>query len=274
MYNFYDEDHDSDECNDEEYCRKFFFKKYKMNEIDNIEDELTSDNSFTLDDFSDEEFLKASEKAKNIISMVNVNNNLKHSYLQGNGLYDRALPYIYTYSGNIVNPTNIALPNILIQDIAHALSNICRFTGHTKDFYSVAQHSVIVSYLCHPDDALSGLLHDASEAYLTDIAAPLKNTDMFKEYREIEKNLMDRIRCRFNLPKEQPESVSKADKDLLHIEVGSFINNRSKALNDVPVKTGLCIAPLSSEDAEILFAKRFFELIGRPEDFKLYPVRK
>src|ERR1017187_10636100 len=78
---------------------------------------------------------------------------------------------ITTFSGIHFWPL---LPNpadIRIEDIAHALSNQCRFAGHAREFYSVAEHSVRVSQLCPPEDALWGLLHDASEAYLTDVPA-------------------------------------------------------------------------------------------------------
>jgi hypothetical protein len=79
---------------------------------------------------------------------------------------------ITTFSGVLFRPL---LPNpddIRIADIAHALSQQYRFAGHTRTFYSVAEHSVRVSLLCRPDDALWGLLHDASEAFLTDVPAP------------------------------------------------------------------------------------------------------
>lgn len=95
--------------------------------------------------------------------------------------------HIQTHSGRHLNPFDpqSAIEQITVDDIAHALSNKCRFTGHTTHFYSVAQHSVhVAEHLLHLQDtgrasrsprlALMGLLHDAAEAYLPDVASPLK----------------------------------------------------------------------------------------------------
>jgi hypothetical protein len=81
-------------------------------------------------------------------------------------------PYIVTYTGRRFHFLDPKIDEISIEDIAHALSNVCRFTGHTKRFYSVAEHSCLVSALC--DNRLEGLLHDASEAYMSDLSSPLK----------------------------------------------------------------------------------------------------
>lgn len=107
---------------------------------------------------------------------------------------------------------------IHIEDIAVALSNLCRFGGHVREFYSVAQHSVHVAGLCGPEDALWGLLHDASEAYLGDIIRPLKRQDCFAEYRAAEERLMAAVCERFGLPLEMPESVRRADEVMLATE--------------------------------------------------------
>lgn len=107
---------------------------------------------------------------------------------------------IMTYTGKQVRPLTPDPSTICIEDIAHSLANQCRFTGHTKSFYSVAQHSVIVSEICDYKDAMWGLLHDGSEAYLSDIARPLKSQKGLGDiYKEAEKNLMLAIADKFEL---------------------------------------------------------------------------
>lgn len=80
---------------------------------------------------------------------------------------------ILTYTGQAVQLDDPQVESIRIEDIAHALSQINRYTGHTKTPYSVAQHSLLMSCLdiCDP---LVALLHDAAEAYIGDVATPLK----------------------------------------------------------------------------------------------------
>jgi len=81
---------------------------------------------------------------------------------------------ILTYTGKHVD---LAAPNPVMidpRDISHALSHQCRFNGHCREFYSVAQHSVLVAYLLPPELKLAGLLHDAPEAFLGDVVQPLK----------------------------------------------------------------------------------------------------
>ena len=84
------------------------------------------------------------------------------------------MSWITTQSGKHFDFNNLSAADICIEDISCALSNLCRFTGHVQDFYSVAQHSVHVSYLVPPEFALEALLHDAAEAYCNDISAPRK----------------------------------------------------------------------------------------------------
>ena len=108
---------------------------------------------------------------------------------------------------------------ICIEDIAHALSNQGRWTGHTRFYYSVAEHSVLVSQYSDPIDRLEGLLHDASEAYLSDLSRPVKHcTPIGPHYLAVEKKLMEAIVRKFGLSSAMPESVKEADNHLLWVE--------------------------------------------------------
>lgn len=86
------------------------------------------------------------------------------------------MTYIRTHSGHTFEMSLLAdnTRRICLDDIATSLAKQCRFNGHVPGFYSVAEHSVIVSYLVPPELALLGLLHDAAEAYLGDIVSPVK----------------------------------------------------------------------------------------------------
>ncbi len=84
--------------------------------------------------------------------------------------------FILTYTGRVFNYDDIDFDSIDIVDIAHALSQLCRYTGQTRMFYSVAQHSMLVAEKMPggPEEKLVGLLHDAAEAYTNDLSSPLK----------------------------------------------------------------------------------------------------
>jgi uncharacterized protein len=125
--------------------------------------------------------------------------------------------WIQTYTGQKFDYGNIKGNKIVIEDIAHALSNISRFTGHSSDFYSVAQHSIYVSKNVPEEDALWGLLHDASEAYAGDVNKPLKNK-LGDSYRDIEAKIHRQIAKAFKLPGSIPMSVHLADMRLLLTE--------------------------------------------------------
>lgn len=128
--------------------------------------------------------------------------------------------YIETFTGKRFRPLAPAIEDICIEDIAHALSNQCRFSGHTWRHFSVAQHSInVCAYL--RDQGFSetvqlwGLLHDASEAYLVDLPSPLKHQPEFLPYRQAEARLMKAICERFGLPDEEPAAVKDADARML-----------------------------------------------------------
>lgn len=170
--------------------------------------------------------------------------------------------WIQTYSGRRFNPTNPHVDAIVIQDIAHSLSMQCRFSGHCKRFYSVAQHSVLVSHICDHDDALWGLMHDASEAYLVDIPRPLKRSGKFEAYRELEAIMTKAICKRFGLPEQEPPSVKRADTTLLATEARDLMqplrSDWVQPAEPLPFK----IDSWSPQEAKNAFMKRFFQLIG------------
>lgn len=133
-------------------------------------------------------------------------------------------PDILTYGGkyfDFINPQN---NEFNIKDIAHALSNVCRFAGHTREFYSVAQHSVMVARICWrsaaPNDIVdhgrAGLLHDAAEAYIGDITRPLKQ--LLPDYKVIEQRIETALFAAFRIPHPLPKIVKYADLVMLATE--------------------------------------------------------
>jgi 5'-deoxynucleotidase YfbR-like HD superfamily hydrolase len=95
------------------------------------------------------------------------------------------------------------------RDIAHALANLCRFNGHTRQFYSVAQHSCLVADLVPEEHQLAALLHNAPDAYIGHMIEPLKQCVMF--YRELERLIWTRICERFQISSALPDVVQAAD---------------------------------------------------------------
>lgn len=130
-------------------------------------------------------------------------------------------PYITTISGTKFYFLNPDPETIDIEDIAFSLSNLCRYTGHCNRFYSVAEHCVHVSNLLPPNLALDGLLHDASEAYLNDLASPVKQ--FLPDYQEMEKNLYVQIAQKFNICETEDRIVKEADTIQLHAEALSLL---------------------------------------------------
>lgn len=179
---------------------------------------------------------------------------------RGSNAFHTNEPWIQTYSGRRFNPTKPIADAIVIQDIAHSLSMQCRFTGHVRRFYSIAQHCVLVSYLCDKDDRGWGLLHDGDEAYLPDLSSPLKHSGQFDNYIECGKGLQLAICKRFDLPEVEPSSVKYADTLLLATEARDLMSplhpDWKQPMEPLPFK----IEPWSPDEAEDRFTKRFYEL--------------
>ena len=169
--------------------------------------------------------------------------------------------WIETYSGHAFYPMNPTQETIDIIDIAHALSMNCRYNGHCNRFYSVAEHSVVMSQNVDPRFALQALLHDAAEAYICDIPRPLK--PLLRGYQEQENRLLEAIYIRFGVvpTDESDAAVHEADMRMLATEKPKLIGDRYEwpsIANVLPYEQPLgCWNPALGE-AEFLF--RFGEL--------------
>ena len=179
--------------------------------------------------------------------------------------------WMQTATGRQFWPVDPRAEEVCVEDVAHALANQCRFAGHCRDFYSVAEHSVRVSRLCHPKDALWGLLHDAAEAYLVDLPRPVKRASTIgSAYAEAETRVMVEVCARFGLPVEEPESVREADAALLLAEARDLLapppapwresqGSQSERLAALSATVGT-IAPWSPAQAHFAFLDRFYDL--------------
>jgi hypothetical protein len=169
---------------------------------------------------------------------------------------------IRTYTGKVFRPLAPDPALIDIRDIAHALSMEARWNGHTREFMSVAEHSVRVSLICAAKDALWGLLHDASEAYIRDIPSPIKNAESFTFYRLAEARLQAAIAVAFNLPAVVPASVHRADKVMLHTEARDLFAPHIHAdwIDKTFTQPGKLRPYTIPQASEIWFLERFRQL--------------
>jgi hypothetical protein len=167
-------------------------------------------------------------------------------------------PTILTLSGIYFPFLNPKAEHVRISDIAHALSMTCRWGGHARRFYSVAEHCVRVSHVCELESPRWGLLHDGAEAYLPDLASPIKRC--LSSYQALEVGIQTAICVRFGLDLVEPESVKRADKLLLVTE------GRDVAAPSWPwwhyevMPMASRIVPWTQESAKDRFLERFAKL--------------
>ncbi len=167
-----------------------------------------------------------------------------------------------TKNKNEINFNNIKTNNIEINDISHALSNQCRYNGHCSKFYSVAEHSVLVSKLVwqHTLDkklSLSALLHDASEAYMGDIVTPLKQ--LLSDYLKIEQEFQTLIYRKFNLEEDHPSIVEHYDRQIVPIEMNQLFIG-SNFYEDTTILRRISINCWKPEEANVKFLEQFYNL--------------
>ena len=169
------------------------------------------------------------------------------------------MSWIQTHSGQQFIPAALNPDAIRISDIAQALSMLCRFNGHTRRFYSVAEHCIVMSQMVAPEHAYEALMHDAAEAYIGDLARPLK--PFVRGFKEMEERIMDVIREKYEVPGPTP-AVKEADVRMLVTEQQQLMGEPP-----VPWETDgaepydvmlACHSP--SEELARMFCRRFLEL--------------
>lgn len=180
-------------------------------------------------------------------------------------------PSILLQSGNYFNFEDPQSNVFSIDDIAHGLSNTCRFAGQCNRFYSVAQHAVIVSYLVPPEFAYEALHHDDSEAFYGDITSPFKQI-LFKycpDLKQLFKSIDAVVHPFVGIPLEISEPVHHADlialaterRDIMSVDDGSVNWDIIKDIRPAPV----FIQPVSPVEAKAKYLSRHLQLLQQRE---------
>ena len=173
--------------------------------------------------------------------------------------------WMQTYTGREYNFDKLRPDDICIEDIAHSLSNICRFNGHCRTFYSVASHSMMVSDICQPENKLWGLLHDAGEAFIGDMLWGLKHgfPEIGKAFMALEEQILMVVAEKYRLPWPIPNDVREADRIALAIEtrmlfLGGNIADLCRHPGADQVRPLMCVSPGEAKD---VFIGRFLGLM-------------
>lgn len=140
---------------------------------------------------------------------------------------------VHTRNGNAFNPSLGVVSKVELDDIAHGLSYICRYAGQCGTFYSVAEHSILVSQIVqhlYPEDLESrwaALLHDATEAYVCDLPTPIKR--LLPDYEAMEERLSSQISEVFDIrwTAEVKRRVKEADILALTLEMPALFEDTS-----------------------------------------------
>ena len=169
--------------------------------------------------------------------------------------------WIQTFSNirfDLLNPTP---EMVCIEDLAHHLANLCRFTGATKFHYSVAQHSYYCSFVASPKFAFEALLHDASEAYYNDMSRPLKYlTDIGKAYRPLERIAQNMIQAKYGITAGKSPQVDSVDNAMLYAEKAQLMKAHDWRSNWEGEPANILIQEWTPRQAEAAWTRRFYEL--------------
>jgi uncharacterized protein len=169
-------------------------------------------------------------------------------------------------TGTRMDLANPSLESISITDIANSLSKICRFTGHSTKFYSVAEHCVRASHIPKGYEAqFATLMHDAHEAFCGDVSSPLKA--LLPDYKTVEAKLQQIVRERYAISHENDDIVRTCDLKMLATEKRDLMANSHTywdILKHVEPLT-VAITPWDHALAKKMFLRRFNELNDQRE---------
>ena len=171
--------------------------------------------------------------------------------------------WIQTRHRRAFSLTRPSVEHVNIEDVAHALSQICRFNGHTRVPYSVAEHCVRCSEIVEPIFALDALLHDAAEAYFGDLSSPLKR-ELGLAWTEIEERVERVIAEKFGVLYPHPRTVIKADQQMLAIECRDLLGTPLDCWIQNPATDNAggvsILVPWPADFARHQFLQRYLEL--------------
>lgn len=194
-----------------------------------------------------------------------------HTYDNSDG--QRFGNWMQTYTGRQFWPMDPRASEVHLDDIAHALAHTCRFGGHCERFYSVAEHSVLVSLVVPPELALLGLLHDATEAYVLDVPRPIK--PYLQGYKEIEFGVWRAIAAKFGLPVEMPQAIKDADNAVLLAEAEQIMKVHPAPWSVPGEPAPVQVVGWHPERAARFFRLRFAQLAhGQPDRANLAALVK
>ena len=176
--------------------------------------------------------------------------------------------YITTFTGKHFDPTKPDMDQVDIRDIAHALSLTCRGNGHVKTFFSVAQHCINCALEAEArgysrEVILACLIHDASEAYMSDVPRPFKKS--LPKYRQAEEKLLEMIYGKFlgrGLLEEEAALVKRIDDDMLYYDLKELLNEVTEG--EAPeVKITLSYRVIPFEVVETFYLELYHKLISK-----------
>ena len=171
---------------------------------------------------------------------------------------DRVGNWMLTYTGRVYWPMDPRPCEVNIEDIAHALAYQCRYGGHTSEYYSVAEHCVLVSRLLPEKLKFVGLMHDATEAYVSDVPRPLK--PYLTNYAEIEARNWEAIGTAFGLPELLPPEVDDLDRRMCLLEMNWLMPKSPLPLGIEGVAPNICLERWSPGAAKEAFLVEFDHL--------------